>query len=538
MTNPDLLATTYLIGDPQENFYQLGIKDTDKYKETSADVRALLQDTNAVTSVFYKAFTEYYLKKIIEKNSDMKTHLLSYSEGLGVDPAKFCFEFLMPELISAPSKWNINLKKLFLGCSSLFKYDAATQSTYHARILDFPMKHVFEKHERLVCYQLTGQHKIYSFGVPGMLYPGITAMNDQGLTLAVHQKFSDYFETDGHSIFYIAYKILAECDTAKSVLKLLKHYPSLTYWGLNISTKEGKVLSLDLCGDRLDKEEFDIKDHSALYFANQPLRDDNHNQNVLPLGMKKFNEERSKIMAHRISKLHKTDTSHNEMIEVLGAPDIKSEKKSSTFNQPPLTLTSSQLLSMNGLKKAAVFTTGTIPKFCDADLIHLDFSGHRVKITTQKSKIKKIDERYKDGMHRFAEAVSYFERKMPQEGFHEIQMSLTLLENFSEHTIAYFYYQLYLYLYFDDRQRYENILRELSNLKVKLPYKLLDHADLFIMKIELILQGKTNLQESDLRDKNLIRYYQLETKLNKTSLKLLKKLTYFKPEFQDVIYLY
>lgn len=538
MTNPDLLATTYLIGDPQENFYQLGIKDTDKYKETAADVRALLRDTNVLSSTFYKGFTDYYLKRIIDKNPDMKAHLLSYSEGLGVDPAKFCFEFLMPELISAPSKWNINLKKLFLGCSSLFKYDASSASVFHARILDFPMKNIFEKHERLVCYQLTGQHKIYSFGIPGMLYPGITAMNDQGLTLAVHQKFSDYFETDGHSIFYIAYKILAECDTAKSVYKLLKQYPSLTYWGLNISTKEGKVLSLDLCGDRLDKEEYEARDHNALYFANQPLRTDSHNQNVLPLGMKKFNEERHKIMAHRLSKLNKTEVTHNDLIEILAMPEIKPQKKSTSFVQPPLTLTTSQLLSMNAMKKSVVYTTGLIPKFCDADLIHIDCSSHRVKITPHKSKIKAIDERYKAGLSRFAESISFFERQFPQPGFHEIQMSLSLLEDYSEHPIVYFYYQLYLYLYFDERQRYENILRELTNLKDKLPYKLLDHADLFIMKIELILNGKTTIQESDLRDKNLIRYYQLETKLNKTSLKLLKKLTYFKPEFQDVIYMY
>lgn len=534
----DLLATTYLIGDPQENFYQLGIKDTDKYKDTAADVRALLCDTNLLSSTFYKGFTDYYLKKIIDKNPDMKTHLLSYSEGLAIDPARFCFEFLMPELISAPSKWNPNLKKLFLGCSSLFKYDAASKSTYHARILDFPMKNIFEKHERLVCYQLTGQHKIFSFGVPGMLYPGITAMNDQGLTLALHQKFSDYFETDGHSIFYIAYKILAQCDTVKSVLKLLKHYPSITYWGLNISTQEGKALSVDLCGDRIDKEEYDLKDHNAIYFANQPLRADNHNQNVLPYGMKKSNEERSKIMAHRLSKLNKTEFSHNDLIEVLGTPEIKPQKKSTLFTQAPLTITTSQLLSMNATKKSVVYTTGSIPKFCDAELIHLDFSSLRVKITPHKSKIKTIEDKYKEGLRRYAQAISCFERQLPQEGFHEIQMSMSLMENYSEYPIIYFYYQLYLYLHYDDRGHYENILRELTNLKDKLPYKLLDHAELFIMRIELILQGKTIFKEEDLHDKNLIRYYHLETKLNKMSLKLLKKLTYLKPEFQDVLYLY
>lgn len=533
----DLLPTTYLIGDPQENFYQLGIKDTDKYKDTSADVRALLKDTNVLTHTFFKGFTDYYLKKIIEHNPELKAHLIGYSEGLGVDPGKFCFEFLMPELISAPSKWNMNLKKLFLGCSSLFKYDAATGSTNHVRILDFPMAKMFEKHERLVCYQLAGQHKIYSFGIPGMPYPGITAMNDQGLTLALHQKFSDYFVTEGHSIFYIAYKILAECDTAKSVLKLLKNYPSLTYWGLNISTKEGKVLSIDLCGDRFDKEEFEIKDHHALYFANYHLKEDSHNQNVLPLGMKKFNEERTKMMNHRLAKL-KADANANELIEVLATPEIKPEKKSNTFTQNPLTITSSQLICMNGVKKTAIFAAGKVPKFCDEEFLHLDFNGSRVKMAPHKTKIKPIDEKYKAGIRHYAEAVSFFERQLPQEGFHEIQMALSLLQNFSEHPIVYFYYQIYLYLYFDERNRYENILRELNLLKEKLPYKLLDHADLFIMKIELILQGKTTLKEEDLRDKNLIRYYQLETKLNKTSLKLLKKLTYVKAEILDVLYLY
>ncbi|MFZ4713589.1 MAG: hypothetical protein ACOYL6_07755 [Bacteriovoracaceae bacterium] len=534
MSTPHIPSIT-LIGDMLENFYQLGVKDKDAYPEVKKFFRHLIGDTNLITTSALQTFHEFYFGKCLKHNPEFRSQVFAYAEGLGTDPKELSFELLIPELLGSPGRFAPNLQKFLMGCSSLFRYDQKTDSIYHGRILDLPMVKLWEKHERVVNYRLKNSSKIHSFGVAGNPYPSYSAMNEMGLSLAVHQKYSQFFNQEGHPIHYIAYKILSECDSVKSVMKLLKSFPSMTYWGLYLSTREGKVIALDVCGDRIDKEEFDIKNVPFLYFNNAPIKVDQHNQNVLPYSIPRLNSERNEVMQKRLKKFHKSTFKHDDMLNLLSEAEIR---KSGEFPlQAPLTLSSVQILSMNPKLLTAGYLLGDTPRFQDGKRIEIHFKSHIVD-STELMTFASVEEKYKTGMRKLARSQFYFEQNELTECFHEIQLAQLYLKDFAEGVIADFYFGVFQYLSASKKGDFQATLDMMIGLEKKLPEYLDEHRKLFIMRLEKILTKKTFIMEDDFKDKTMQKYYSFEININGLGLKLLRKLIYPKVDLGDVLYLY
>lgn len=530
--NSNKMPTIHLIGDELENFYQLGLKDRESYLETKNFLHKLIKMDNFLIKKGYQIANELYLGKNLKKNEHYKKLIGAYAEGLDVDLQDLNFELLIPELLSSPSKFNLNIKNLLFGCSSFFRYDQKSQSIYHGRILDFPLHEIFFKHQRIVTHEFKNQLKIQALTIPGMPFPGVTAMNEKGLTLALHQKFSRYFNPEGTPIFYILYQILKEADSVKSTLKILKNFPSMTYWGMYLSTPEGKVVAIDLCGDRIDKEEYTAQNRPYFYFANSPIKTDQFNTDVIPFGMETFNAHRNQSV-DLFMKNHKDQKiDHQTILKTLAMPDLGHRR------QTPININSVQVASMNGKLQEIALIQNPYPLFSDNEFIKLDLKRKKIEQTLIKSKGDEIPNNFKKGYKHWMNAASYFDRDLHQEGFHELQMAQTLLKSYNIESTLSFYYQVYRYKYFNDKKIYISIKNELAKLEGKLPEHLENHRLLFLLRLNRLLKNPSDLSSGQITKLHLKKYYEYEADLNLLTLKFLKKLIYPKPELEDIIYLY
>lgn len=530
--NPLKLPTIHLIGDEKENFYQLGLKDREGYQDTKKFIRKLIKTDNLLINQGYKIASELFLTKTLKQNTDLKELVECYAEGLNTKISELNFELIVPELMSCPSKFNFNLKSMLFGCSSLFRYDPKTESVYHGRILDFPLHDIFFQHERAVVYELKNQNKIFSLSVPGMPFPGITAFNDKGISVALHQKFSKFFNPEGYPIFYILYQLLKEADSTKSILKILKNYPSMTYWGLYISTPDGKVVALDLCGDRVDKEEFDIKSRPYLYFANRPIKKDQFNTNVIPYEMERFNQERIQSMDGIMKEHKKSKVDHLSTLELLSVPDLKHKK------QTPLTLNSVQIVSMNAKNLEMARIAPHYPLLPSNQFEICEFKKKKNEFIIIKEKSLPQDSKYAKGYAHWMNAVSYFDRDLDQEGFHQLQMAKSLLESYPLYTVIHFYDQVYRYRYFSSSKDLLNLKKQFEQLSGKLPEHLENHRILYLLRVEKLLKIELTVDASNITSLELKKYFLYEKELNLITLKILKKLIYPKPDLEDIIYIY
>lgn len=537
MSNNLNLPTVRLIGDSLENFYQLGVKDNLAFTDLLKTYQSLMGMNHLPIYGFYKGFELKNIKKIVEGKTELNSQLAAYTEGLAAKEHDVLFTLLAPELLSSHSHYFPKISKVLFGCSSLFAFDEKTESIFHGRVLDLPLRSVFERHERITHYQFSKSNQMVSFGTAGIPFACLTAMNDKNLTVALHYKPSSYFNPEGYPIFYIVHKLMSECDSIKSALKLLRTMPSLTYWGLYLSSStENKVCAIDLCGDRLDKEEFDLSEQKFLYFTNRPIRDDSFNQNISPYNLKSFCQLKEQNINQKLKKIKKI-SSHYDVIDLLSK--IESTPDSTVFKQGPITLNSVQVVSMNGKLKTAGISLGEIPRFNQGKIVEYDF--FKSKLSTpilKKGNDQVLDTKYLEGMKRFSKAFSHFDLNEIQEAYHEIQMSIAYLESYPEKIIAHFYYLILRYKYTEDDHDFGYLLEEFHNLKGKLPGGLEIHRKLFVFRIEKLLATSQTIFQGDFTATPLIKFFDFENKLNFLALKLLRKFIQPRPEILDVLYLY
>jgi len=256
-----------LIGDIDENFYQLGLKDRELGKLVHRDVKSMLRTPWQPANKLIEEIGKAVLKNSLLKKTDNYAHLKSYAEGMGISLEECAYVMLVPELVSSMSKWAPGFIKGNLGCSSFMTRNSDGQVT-HGRILDFPLQGTYDIHERAIVYDLNGMPKTLGFGSVGIPYPSITLMTEDGITLALHQKFTNIFNPKGMSIFEYILKLIKKANDKKSVIDFINQHQTITTWCLYMTFKNGDVIACDLSGEQPFINELQIPDTGILYFCN------------------------------------------------------------------------------------------------------------------------------------------------------------------------------------------------------------------------------------------------------------------------------
>ena len=149
-----------LIGDPEENFYQLGVKD----RETAEFIREHIENIFSLSwdhlNKFLFSLYGPLAKNLYGRNATIHQWSNAYVDGLGLKDELFYRAMAIPEFMSALSKWFPALPFTQMGCSSFFAHDQDWESPIHARILDFPLVGSFDKHERVLMHEFKNYPKI------------------------------------------------------------------------------------------------------------------------------------------------------------------------------------------------------------------------------------------------------------------------------------------------------------------------------------------------------------------------------------------
>ncbi len=535
-----------LIGDAEENFYQLGLLDRERAKEVHRDVRLMLSTPWKPVNKAIEEVAKLIIKNSIKNNPDHLSQLKSYSEGLGIKLEETIYIMLIPEIVSCMSKWAPGLIKGNLGCSSFFMRNEKSE-VVHGRILDFPLQGSYDHYERAILYDLKGMPKTLGFGASGIPYPSITLMTEGGMTLSLHQKFTNILNKDGTSIFEIVLNLIKNANDRNSAIDFLKNQQSITTWCLYISFKNGDVLAVDLMGKEHYFNQLSIPDNDVLYFCNHLENKTLKQEDFLPTGFHQYNLMREEVANKKIKEFNKQKhKSELELIQLMATPlnqKVKTPGHYEHYLMDNITPSSLTVVTMNPTRASALYLDGPAPKLYRDNILSLnDCFKNPTQIQIKAKNVKKnkmASDNYYEGLSSLMKAQKGFDQKDSQNVYHYLQFAIDHLEDYPEKCVAQFYFLIAQYMFETHQRVLFNLLDEFKNLVDHLPQTLNDHCLLFIGRLERILQVANTLEEDKIIHPKLRTLYQLELKIPRILFHpTTKGMIIPRVDILDVIYLY
>lgn len=529
----------HLLGNPKENFYTLGVRDKKGFTQVYNQLSTLCAQNKSLAKVLKTAF-EAGQKLQSYGKGESHQYLKAYAEGLERPIKDVYLSFILPEVVAAFNKWAPNLMGVIPGCSSVFKWDNKDKGVIHARVLDYALAGAFEHQERSILYEFPNRYKIFSYNTQGMPFPSISSMNEKGLTLALHYKHNDYFNADGFPIFIIAFEILSKCSSIKEVKKLLRSYPSMSYWGFYLSDATGAVASVDIRGHEIYQEVFDIKEHEYLYFNNRPLLHEKSHQSLQPFGNKNQCQMRFNSFKKQYDKYY-NDKGKNTQIEVLRAlttPIIQKANTAKEWSLSTITPSSLQAMSFHNTKMESYSIPGPSPKSYQNVFIKNTDLYQKIQSEFIEDDFLEINSKYHKALKHTSVAQSNFDEGKTEKAYHHLQMAEVLFRGHPEQYICLFFFYIWQYIYDSTEKDYNALYKDFLSLEDKLPEYLEDHRQLFLMRVLKILGNPIKEKSSIIKNQKLKEVYDKEVKLNSVAIKLLKKLIIPRIEILDIIHLY
>tara|TARA_B100001971_G_C18268036_1_gene596535 strand:- start:111108 stop:112694 length:1587 start_codon:yes stop_codon:yes gene_type:complete len=520
-----------LIGDPCENFFALGAKDKDAYQEIYSLITRLCA-RNDVLAKAIKTTSELAVNINNRGTINLNKEIEAYAEGLKRPTKDVYFALLLPEIVASFNKWTPNLMSIIPGCSSLFTYNDKLKATQHTRILDYALVGPFEKYERTINIDFKKRLKIFGLSTVGLPFPSLSSMNESGLTLALHYKNGDFLDLNGDSIFNITYQILSYCTSVHDVKKFLKNYPTMAHWGIYLSDKMGNVTSLDVKGNEIYQEKFEMKEHNFLYFNNRPLLKNNETDKLQPYGnLNQCSLRRESINRKLKNKNFKVLDTKSSLIATTTI-----EKRDKWFFDV-ITPSSIQAISMDAINKTCHIIPGKAPKYYRGELIEYKNIFDKLEINTISEKVD-IDQDLISGQERLANFQSHLDGGKIEQAYHEIQMSYEYLKKTEHAYVVKFYILVLQYIYESNKKDLAYLYTDFKELEGKLPTYLNDHRLLFMMRLEKLLGHPILTNSKEIKNENLKNLYDKERKLKKPALIILKKLIFPRVEILDILYGY
>lgn len=517
-----------LFGDQEEAFYQLGLKDSLQAKSTSAHIRNLISTPWSSVNTMANKTLENFFSRVLYKDIEFENLLKAYSDGSGLSEKEFLHSLIIPEVCSFLSKWLPKISTLQFGCSSLFTVDEQG-NPIHARILDFPLKGTYDQNERIVRSNYKGSYQVLNYSTTGLPFSGLTSMNEKGLTLAIHQKFTDKFDQHGTPIFYLAHKLIHHCSNIEDALHFLKGARTITCWNFNLMDKEGNVLEADLAGDKLTYNTYNVFSDGPIYICNE-LVDDQEQEKLFPLSIKSYNDMRKKTAGAIIGKLN------GEKAEKI-LKEFSSPKKSKTFSISPITVSSMASVLFSPAKDESFYIPGQAPKIFTGKVRKISNIWNKISQTGLKLRSKEYNLQIQRGLNHLIKAQSYFDNNDHHSCYHTIQMAIDELEDCDEGMLKFaeFYFIVLQYIDESHATTLKQIQKDLSDITASLSPYLQDVAKIIDQRIAILTDGH-RYNESEFTFKKLKERYDKEAKFNKMAHHTLKKLTFIHLDIMDVIF--
>lgn len=531
----------HLFGDPEENFYALGLKDKERFGEIYTQITRLCARADFLATAL-KLSAEMAGNLSSKGSIDLNKELKAYADGLERPVSDVRFLLLLPEIVASFNKWIPNLMSIIPGCSSLFMMNKNRDGLLHGRVLDYAISGPFEKYERSSLFEFKGRLKVFGHASAGVPLPSLTSMNERGLTMALHYKHGNYLDLKGDSIFSIAYQIISYCSDIHDVKKFLKNYPSMSHWGIYVGDKNGEVASIDIRGREIYQEKFDLKDYPYLYFNNRPLLKDPALKTSQPYGALDQCKMRRDSMTKKLKNKSLKNPDAALVLELLttpgqGSSKAQNERSSSNWNLSPITPSSIQAIAFDNKEMSSLRIPGVGPKIFRGEMIEASSIFDDIQFKKLKKKTG-LDANYILAYENLAKFQSHLDAGKVEAAYHEIQMALELFDGYPERNIIQFFLYVLEYLYEGESKELAYLHQDFESLEGLLPSYLEDQRLLFLMRLEKILGHQVRSDAVMIKNKNLRKLYEKEKKLRPQALKLLRKFIFPRIEMLDILYAY
>lgn len=527
-----------LIGEELENFYQLGLKDRENYSEVLDRTKHLIQTPWPWLNKSIQELAKPIVKRLI-KDPVFHERMKHFSQGLNESEDEVILALLTPELVSFLSLWMPGVPPQILGCSSYFIKAKNSDSVIHGRILDFPLIDSFDKYERILKFKHKSGIISTSFGASGFPYPAITAFNDQGVSFALHQKFTNKFFPKGRPIFDIIHDLIGNVKTLEEAIEFCSTQCSITPWCFNMSFSDARVLTLDLTGDQLHYRVHQVDANNPFYVCNK-LEDKSLNQSEFqPYLLSDFNNQREACSLEKIKKITKKDCTEvdlKDMLKLISTPSQNKEK----YIVDSITPSSIQAIAIDAKNQIASFIPGDSPKIFNNVFIQVDSTGNKIKTSTHQTKSKQSHMAEYEIKRNLMLSLVEKESGNIHQAYHHIQMAMDSIHNHQEyHSYIKFFFSIYQYQHEENIKVRKRLLKDFSTLQNTLPDFLKDHLYIFIHKLERELKEKTTIKTELFINQKLKDVFLFDTKLPLPILKLVSKnLIFPRVDLNDVIYAY
>lgn len=512
---PNEIPLINLVGDELENIYQLGLKDRERHKALFDQVHHFLSTPYPAIDRAAGKMANYLINYNLERNDQFKRRLAVYAEGLERTLNEVAYATMIPELVSCLTKWLPGLPSGIMGCSSYFHLDEKSGGPLHGRILDFPLNGSFDVGERALLTQFSGLPQVFSFGSCGMPFHAISGMNEGGMTLALHQKFTDVFVPQGSSVFEIAHNLLHSCSTAKEALSFLKKQTSITTWCFLMSFSESnEVLVVDLMGDQLAHRKIMLTPGEVLYFNNQLLQKKMSLKASLPLGITEYNKLRQ-INAEKKIKHYKSKGKFNsiELVKLISTP-LQSLSRDEVKNEfDSLTLSSLQAIVMSPKAQEVTYIPGRGPKLFKGEIGTISALFDRPKHTLKTYRGKKTSDNYIRGLTHYAHAQSAIDSHQLHEAYHHLQMGMTYFASGPLYEYGRFFFNVMEFMTEDQNLLRSRQLKEFLEMRQTLSPYMSDLATLYANRLERVLGRPSRFSAKDINDPSLKKVFRLEQKI-------------------------
>jgi hypothetical protein len=453
-----------LIGNPVENFYQLGMSEKEAFKIIEERVKNLVLTNDLIhfgMDLLSKA------KMIFRKKEDglFDQCVSSYAQGLGVEPSRYKSFIVLFELAAHYGQSFPELKGILPGCTSVFQKKDNDYS--HSRLVDFPLIGVFDLCPRLYLWQAEGEETILTYSCQGLAPLFLQGIHGCGVSFAVHHKPGKSFHEKGQSIFQIMLESLFETKTFNELRKELKKKTSMTKWSILLLDQTGAVHVTDIDGPAQDNESYNLNDTSPLIFTNIPLQKDSEGFE----SFFKFSENRQTWLKEKL--LH---AGQAHILDVM--TDIE-DQKNRNWIHPSATLSTVGAWHINLTQGYVDIKEGESALTSSDALLRMNLADYKeIKLLREKTREKTMELAWK----RAALAQSAFDQRNYENAYHELQMAQTLMTHPVWKEIMSFYLCVFDFIFIENLKELSLVYKNLKKLKV--PDILIDQWKLLIMRME------------------------------------------------------
>lgn len=189
----------------------------------------------------------------------VKAHVKGLSAGSGIPESLIWQAFVLPDTFLWLTAQSQKLRKLeiapqlavqTLGCSSAIAHGRATRAgtLLHARNLDYMGAQAWDREAAVFFYQPEDGLRYLSVSSAGIPLGGVTAMNEAGLTLAVHQHVACLdVQLGGQPVGVIGDEVMRKARTLDQARRILdSHRPNACWTYIIASGPEKAVLCYEV----------------------------------------------------------------------------------------------------------------------------------------------------------------------------------------------------------------------------------------------------------------------------------------------------